>query len=111
MATVDECRQALAGIAARMAANPEAAARVNLDRGLACHITDLDVYFHGRLHGGQLTDLADGNDPNAQIRLSVSGDDLVALVAGRLDFGRAWIGGRVVVNASFGDLLKLRKLL
>jgi hypothetical protein len=111
MATVEECREALRRIADRLAADPEAAARVNLDRSLACHIKDLDVYFHGRLRGGTITDLTDGDDPDAKIRLGIAGDDLLALVDGRLNFAAAWASGRASVKASFGDLLKLRKLL
>jgi len=111
MATVEECRQALHRIADRLAADPEAATRVNLDRGLACHIKDLDVYFHGRLRNGTITDLADGDDPGAKIRLGISGDDLLLLVDGQLNFAAAWASGRASVKASLGDLLKLRKLL
>lgn len=109
MATVDQCRQALLDIAARLAADPQAAQRVNLDRSLTCHIRDLGVAFHGRLRGGTIVDLADGDDPDAQIRLAVSSDDLLALVAGRLNFASAWASGRVSVKASLGDLLKLRR--
>jgi hypothetical protein len=111
MATVEECRQALRDIASRLAADPEAAARVNLDRALACHIRDLDAYFHGRLRNGTITDLEDGDDPRAQIRLAVGSDDLLSLVAGNLNFASAWASGRISVKASFTDLLKLRKLL
>lgn len=111
MATVEECREALRLIAARLAADPEAAARVNLDRPLACHIKDLDVYFHGRLRNGTITDLADGDDPAAKVRLGIGSDDLLELVDGRLNFAAAWASGRASVKASFGDLLKLRKLL
>jgi len=111
MATVDQCRQALLALAARLAADPDAAARVKLDRSLACHIRDLNVYFHGRLRGGTFVDIADGDDPRAQLRLSLSGDDLLALVAGELNFAGAWASGRASVKAGVTDLLKLRKLL
>ena len=111
MATVEQCREALTRIAARLGADPQAAARVDLDRSLACHLRDLDTSFHGRLEGGRIVDLADGDDPRAQIRLSVGSDDLLALVAGELNFASAWASGRVSVKASFTDLLKLRKLL
>jgi hypothetical protein len=110
MATVEQCRRALEEFAARLAANPDAAARVDLDRSLACHIRDLDVDFHGRLAGGTIAGLADGDDPKAQIRLSISSDNLLELVAGGLHFASAWASGRLSVKASFGDLLKLRKL-
>ena len=111
MATVEQCREALTGIAARLGADPEAAGKVNLDRSLACHIRDLNASFHGRLKDGRIVDLTDGDDPRAQIRLSVGSDDLLALIAGELNFAAAWASGRVSVKASFTDLLKLRKLL
>jgi predicted lipid carrier protein YhbT len=111
MATVEQCRQALADVAARMAADPEAGARVNLDRSIACEIRDLGVTFTGRLRDGGIADLKQGEDPEAQIRLSLNGDDLLALVAGSLHFAGAWASGRLSVRASFGDLLKLRKLM
>ena len=111
MATVDQCRQALQDIADRLASDPDAARRVNLDRSLTCHIRDLDVSFHGRLRGGTIVGLRDGEDRDAHIRLTVGSDDLLALVAGDLNFASAWASGRVSVKASLGDLLKLRKLL
>jgi len=111
MATVEQCRAALGKLAEKMAGDPNAAARVNFDRSLGCHIRDLNVHFHGRLQGGTITGLADGEDPKAQIKLAVGSDDLLSLVAGDLNFAGAWAGGRVSVKASFGDLLKLRKLL
>jgi hypothetical protein len=111
MATVDQCRQALEQIATRLAADPAAAARVGLDRTIACTLRDPNVSFHGRLRDGAILDLTEGDDPKAQIRLSLSGDDLLAIVAGDLNFAGAWASGRVSLKASFGDLLKLRKLL
>ena len=114
MATVDECRTALRTVAGRLAADRDwvaRLARLGLDRAVACHITDLDVYFHGRLKGGELMDITDGDDPRAQIRLNVKGDDLLAMVDGKLNFVSSWATGRLSVKASFGDLFKLRKLL
>jgi len=108
MATIDECRAALHGLAAKLA---ESNATVDLDRSLACTIKDLGVAFHGRLTGGKLVDIADGDDSKAKIRLTAASDDLIALVNGQLDFGKAWASGRVSVNANPFDLLKLRKLL
>jgi hypothetical protein len=111
MATVEQCRAALGKLAEKLSADPEAAARVNLNRSLGCHIRDLNVHFHGRLDNGVITAFSDGEDPKAQIKLSINSDDLLALMAGDLNFASAWAGGRVSVKASFGDLLKLRKLL
>lgn len=108
MATVDECRQALHKLAAHLDAK---AANINLDRPLACRLTDLEAAFHGRITGGRLVDIADGDDPNAKISLKASSDDLVALLEGRLDVGQALASRRVAISANPIDLLKLRKLL
>ncbi|MDY7090355.1 MAG: alkyl sulfatase C-terminal domain-containing protein [Actinomycetota bacterium] len=111
MATVDECRQALHGLAARLERNAETRGKLDFDRTLACRVPDLETAFHGRLSGGLLTDIADGDDPRAKIALTAGSDDLVALVAGRLDITRALASGQVKVKANPFDLLKLRKLL
>lgn len=112
MATVDECRAALGKLAERLAANAaQAREKLDFDRSLACRITDLDIAFHGRLQGGQITDLTDGDDPRAKIKLTSSSDDLVALVEGRLNAMSAWTSGRIKIEAGVFDLLKLRKLL
>jgi alkyl sulfatase BDS1-like metallo-beta-lactamase superfamily hydrolase len=111
MATVDECRQALQDLATRLDENAEAGKKIDLDRTLACRITDLDTAFHLRLAGGRLLDLADGDDPKAKIALSTTSDDLVAMVAGQLDLTRAIAARRVSIRANPFDLLKLRKLM
>jgi putative sterol carrier protein len=112
MATVDECRAALHQLAKRLAANAaEASQKLDLDRSLACRVTDLGVAFHGRLAGGQIEGLADGDDPSAKIKLTLSSDDLVALVNGQLNVASAWASGRIKIDAGVFDLLKLRKLL
>ncbi|SDZ43981.1 SCP-2 sterol transfer family protein [Micromonospora pattaloongensis] len=112
MASVDECRQALQELGARLSANvAEAREKLKLDRTLACRISDLDTAFHGRLLDGQLVELADGDDPNAKIAITTTSDDLVALVRGELNAGQAIATRRISVKANPFDLLKLRSLL
>ncbi|MCG5464891.1 SCP2 sterol-binding domain-containing protein [Micromonospora sp. NPDC053740] len=112
MASVDECRQALQELAARLDRNAETVReRIDLDRTLACRITDLDTAFHGRITGGRLVELTDGDDPKAKIAMSTSSDDLLALVRGDLDVTSAVTSRRVSIKANPFDLLKLRKLL
>ena len=111
MATVDECRQALHDLAARLDANAETRGRLDFDRTLACRVPDLGTAFHGRLLDGRLVGIADGDDPKARIALTANSDDLVALVQGRLDVTRAVASRQVAVTANPFDLLKLRKLL
>lgn len=111
MASVDECRQALHDLAARLDRHADMQGRIDFDRTLACRITDLDTAFHGRLVDGRLIDLADGDDPKAKIALSTGSDDLVALVHGQLDITKAVASRRVSIKANPFDLMKLRKLL
>jgi putative sterol carrier protein len=81
------------------------------DRSLSCHVPDLDVTFSGQLDDGRIVDITTEPAPRAQIRLTASSDDLVALTAGDLSFGQAWMSGRVKVEAGVRDLLKLRSML
>ncbi|MFJ8822287.1 SCP2 sterol-binding domain-containing protein [Streptomyces sp. NPDC102467] len=115
MATTEECRAALDKLSDNMAgAGGDVRAAAALDRSLSCRITDLDVTFSGRLEDGRIVVLDTRQGPpaeKAQIRLSMSGDDLVAMVNGRLNFAKAWAAGRVRLEASFRDLLRLRTLL
>ncbi|GAA0548003.1 hypothetical protein GCM10010172_32360 [Paractinoplanes ferrugineus] len=111
MATVDDCRQALFDLAARLERNAGARGRLDLDRTLACRVTDLETAFHARLDGGLLVDIADGDDPKAKIALIAASDDLIALIAGRLDVTKAIASRQVSIKANPFDLLKLRKLL
>ena len=80
MATMDECLKALKGILGDIAAHPAAA---GLDRSLSCRLTDLQEVVLGRLNSGSVRDLrvvAEGPDvPKADIRLTMTSDDLVAL--------------------------------
>jgi len=111
MATVDECRQALHDLAARLQRNAETRGRLDFDRTLACRVPDLGAAFHGRLTDGLLVDIADGDDPKAKIALIADSDELLALIAGKLDVTRAIAARQIQVKANPFDLLKLRKLL
>lgn len=112
MATAAECRAALERLAERMAAGAaHTRTRLDLDRTLACRIPDLGVAYHGHLRNGHIVDLTDGDNPRAKLRLTANSDDLIALVDGRLHLANAWSTGRVKVDASVLDLVKLRKLL
>ena len=115
MATTEECRAALDQLSANLAgAAGDVRAAAALDRSLSCRITDLDITFVGRLRGGRIEVLDTLQGPpaeKAQIRLTTTGDDLVAMVGGEVHFARAWASGRIRVQASLRDLLRLRSLL
>jgi hypothetical protein len=111
MATVEQCRAAIDELGERLS-RVDAAARAEHvpDRTLACTLLDLDVTFSGRLHRGDLVDVTTEPAPPAQIRLVLTSDDLIDLVEGRSSFAHAWSTGRVHLDASLRDLLRLRAL-
>ncbi|MEU3756173.1 sterol-binding protein [Streptomyces olivoreticuli] len=115
MATIEECREALDRLAENLAgASGDLRDAAAPDRSLSCHLSDLDVTFTGHLAGGHIQDVrtVPGTpERRAEIALTMSGDDLVALVHGRLSFAKAWASGRVRVQASLRDVLRLRSLL
>ena len=112
MATMEQCMTALKGILGDLAAHP---ATKGLDRSLSCRLPDLGQIVRGRLARGAVHELrAEPEDQSlekADIRLTMSSDDLIALTDGRLSFGPAWASGRVKLEAGLRDLLRLRSLL
>ncbi|MFI6643454.1 SCP2 sterol-binding domain-containing protein [Streptomyces sp. NPDC050504] len=115
MATMEECRAALVKLSDNLSgANKDVRSAVALDRSLSCHLTDLDTTLTGRLAEGRIEVLDASPGPpreKAQVRLAMTGDDLVAMVGGELNFAKAWASGRVKLEAGFRDMLRLRTLL
>ncbi|GGQ94737.1 SCP2 sterol-binding domain-containing protein [Streptomyces asoensis] len=115
MATTEECRAALEKLSDSMrSAEGDVRTAAALDRSVSCRITDLDITFVGRMTDGRIVvqDTLQGPPvEKAQIRLAMTGDDLVALVDGELNFAKAWGSGRVRLEAGLRDLFQLRKLL
>jgi hypothetical protein len=113
VADVEDCRKALDGLAAALAAvDPGLRARHVPTRTVACRLADLDVVFVGRLDedGVHDVDESDELEPEVDVRLTMDSDELVALADGSDDFLDAWLRGRVQVSASMRDLLRLRSL-
>jgi putative sterol carrier protein len=112
MATIDECTTALRGVLGPIASSKAAE---GLDRSLSCRLTDLDQVLLGRLATGAVRDLhavPDGPSvPKADIRLTMTSDDLLALTSGQLSFTPAWASGRVKLEAGLRDMLRLRSML
>ena len=76
-------------------------------------MTDLDITFVTRF-GPQgvapVTEAAPG-DPPADVRLTAPSGVVLDLAGDLGAFPRAWLTGRVKVQASMRDLLRLRKML
>jgi predicted lipid carrier protein YhbT len=119
VASLEECERAVQDLAERLAEmDPELRGRYAADRTVACHVPDLGFVFLGRVDADGLQDVhtapdgsSDVDKGDAQVRLATSSDDLVALLEGRLPVPTAWATGRLKVEASVLDLLKLRSLL
>jgi putative sterol carrier protein len=109
VATIEECREALKEFAGKLGDMDESSKK--LVRTVSLKVPDLNVTFHGTLREGSLEDVTTEPRDRAQIRLTITSDDLIALVAGDLNFASAWARGRVKLEASISDLLRLRKLL
>jgi predicted lipid carrier protein YhbT len=113
MANLEQCRVALDDLIAALASvDPILRAKHVPERTVACTIDDLDVTFVGQLDEHGVHDLAEEaeNDVEADVRLTMSSDQLVALAEREDDFLHAWLRGRVQVSASMRDLLRLRSL-
>lgn len=112
MASITRCRAALEDLAGRLrSVDDDERKRHAFDRTLSCFVPDLGVTFSGQLNDGHIVDITTAPAPKAQIRLTAASDDLVALTEGNLNFGQAWLAGRVKVEAGVRDLLKLRSML
>ncbi len=111
MASLEECRVAVADLTKNLSTADEGTRRDLSDRTLSLHVPDLDVTFSGRLAGGSLVDISENSADKAQIRFTIASDDLIALTRGELSFAPAWASGRIKIEASFRDLLRLRSFL
>ncbi len=112
MATLPEVDRALRDLVARLTeVDPEVRRKHALDRTVSCQVDDLDVVYSAKVGDDGLSALTTAPCEAAQVRLKVASDDLVALTEGRLGVPTAWATGRLHVEASLLDLLKLRTLL
>jgi putative sterol carrier protein len=113
MATAQECRAALDVLAHRLSGAGDSVRSKVDERRVACQIRDLDLTFVGQLRDGGLHDIDQNADESrpAQITLTMTSDDLIALTDGSLGVGSAWASGRLRIDAGFRDLLALRTML
>lgn len=116
MASVEECRAAIDKVSERiMEVDPADRRKHIVERTVNITVSDLDTAFDMRLTVDGLRDITE-REPGAagqraQVRVTASSDDLIELAEDRLDFSKAMLSGRVKLDANFGDLMRLRKLL
>lgn len=117
MASAKQCRTALDRLAKTIDdVDPELRTKHLPQRTVTCRVKDLDVTFTARLDEDGVHDIAQiptGSSaaPQADVRVSLDSDDLIALVNREDDFISAWLHGRVQVSAPMRDMLRLRSAL
>ena len=113
MKSAEECREALQKLAGRLSElSPEDRDEYFGNRSVSVTIPDLGVTFATNLGTGDnpVREVGPG-DPPADIRLTADSDEVVSLAQSPMNIARAWMGGRVKIEASMKDLFRLRKLL
>ncbi len=113
MATLEQCQAAVASLVERLEqVEPEVRRKYAVERTLACRVRDLEVVFLAEFdEDGTISEIITAEAGTAQVRLAANSDDLIALIEGRLALPAAWATGRLKIDASLLDLLKLRALL
>ncbi|MEU1900476.1 SCP2 sterol-binding domain-containing protein [Nocardiopsis dassonvillei] len=116
MSSIDTCLAGIEKVNQRILAQSDEKRRKYIrERSLSVEVPDLETVFDMRLTLDGLVDIthrpADRPAPRAQVRITVASEDLVALAEDRLDVAKAVFGRRVRIDASVGDLLRVRKLL
>jgi len=113
MNSAEECREALQKLAGRLSElSPDDRDNYFGNRSISVTIPDLGVTYATTLGGGDdpVREVAPG-EPQADIRLTANSDEVVSLAESPMNIARAWMAGRVKIEASMRDLFRLRKLL
>lgn len=81
-------------------------------RTIEAECPDLNLVYHATWARGEVTALSPGPAPERpDIHVALDSDDLVAIVDGQLDFGRAYSQDRVRIRAGMTDLIRLRAVM
>jgi predicted lipid carrier protein YhbT len=114
LATPEEVEIKLRELIARLASSEDAARSLGRSlperRVLAVHVSDLDADWWTTIEGGALGDLRAGRPERGDIRVEATSQDLIRLIDGEGSLFSAYLAGRVRIEASFSDLLRLRRL-
>ena len=113
MTTAEECRTALEKLAGRLSElSPADREHYFGNRTISVTASDLGVTFVTRLGAGDdPVREAAPDEPPADMRLTAKSDEIVSLAEQPMNIARAWMGGRVKIEASVKDLFRLRRLL
>ena len=114
MATKREVEAKLRELISRLSAAEDAQgtlARTLPDpKVVAVRVLDLDADYWMVMASGRIDGLHRGVPEQADIKIRVASDQLVAIVDGQASLFSSFISGQVKIEASVSDLLRLRKL-
>lgn len=111
MATRAQVERTLDALIKRFHAADVADARLPDQRKLVCYIRDLELYYTGTFNEGRVSSLVpEDGATGADVLITVSSDDLVALADGRLSPVYAFLSGKLRVDAGARDLMLIRQL-
>jgi SCP-2 sterol transfer family len=113
MTSAEECRLALQKLVGRLSElSPAERDQYFGNRSISVTIPDLNVTYVSRLgSGNDLVREAAPGDPPADIRMTARSDEVIALAEQPMNIARAWVTGRIKIEASMKDLFRLRRLL
>jgi hypothetical protein len=113
MASAQECQQALQKLAGRLSdLSPEDREAYFGGRSISVTIPDIGVTYVTTLGtGDDPVREAAPDEPPADIRMTANSDEVVSLAETPMNIARAWVSGRVKIEASVKDLFRLRRLL
>lgn len=113
MATKAEVTKALERLMARLDGNAEGVRSAIPGRKvLCCRVPDLDTSWYSVIQDGHVSAPVERPVPETvDVTLQLGSDDLIALVEERTSFLSALMSGKVRVQASMMDLLRMRTLL
>jgi hypothetical protein len=113
MTSAEECRTALQKLAGRLSElSPAEREQYFGNRTISVTVPDLGITYVTVLRSGDdpVREATPG-EPPADMRLTANSDEVVALAQQPMNIARAWMSGRVKIEASMKDLFRLRRLL
>lgn len=114
MNSAEESREALQQLASRLSEmSPGDRDTYFGNRSISVTIPDLDglTYVTVLGSGDDPVREATPGEPPADIRLTANSDEVMSLAQSPMNIARAWVAGRVKIEASVKDLFRLRRLL
>jgi SCP-2 sterol transfer family len=114
VATKDQVSKAIERLMARLDGNEESVRSAIPDRKvMGCLVTDLDMSWYSVIEDGHVSAPTQSAPPGERVAvlLKLRSGDLIDLVEERSTFMSAFLSGKVRVDASLTDLLRLRTLL